>query len=240
MFYDLEDPVEFCKQIKKCLDVDGIWHLEQSYLPSMLRTNSYDTVCHEHLEYYSLHSLEYILNKAQLKVINIRVNAVNGGSFSLDVTHQDTNKYFPDNVTLNWIRKQEVQLNLDSPKVYRDFEDRVFSHRQNLRDLLTDLRASGKTILGYGASTKGNVTLQFCGITDDIVSAIIEVNPAKFGCYTPGTNIPIISESEAVSFNPDYYLLLPWHFKDGILNREKEFRSKGGKFIIPMPEIEIV
>jgi hypothetical protein len=136
--------------------------------------------------------------------------------------------------------KEEVDMGLDTPKPYRDFEERVFRHRKNLTELIEALVADGKKIIGYGASTKGNVLLQFCGLTTKHIPYIAEVNKEKFGCYTPGTNIPIISEQEARAMKPDYFFVLPWHFKSSILDREKEFSAQGGKFIFPLPEIEIV
>jgi hypothetical protein len=131
-------------------------------------------------------------------------------------------------------------MGLSTPRPYRDFEERVFRHRDDLLRLVRALNADGKKILGYGASTKGNVLLQFCGFTSRDISAIAEVNADKYGCFTPGTNIPIISEAEARAMKPDYFLVLPWHFKDGIVRREKEYLERGGKMIFPFPEIEII
>ena len=131
-------------------------------------------------------------------------------------------------------------MGLDTPYPYREFEKRVFRHRDDLTRLIRALNTDGKKILGYGASTKGNVVLQFCDLTSSDIPAIAEVNPDKFGSFTPGSNIPIISEQEARAMKPDYYLVLPWHFKEGILRREKEYLAAGGKMIFPFPEIEIV
>jgi hypothetical protein len=131
-------------------------------------------------------------------------------------------------------------MGLDTPKPYRDFEERVFTHRKHLTELIEALTTDGKKIIGYGASTKGNVLLQFCGITTKYISCIADVNKDKHGSFTPGSNIPIISEEEARAMKPDYFLALPWHFKNGILEREKKFLEQGGKFIFPLPEIEIV
>ena len=125
-------------------------------------------------------------------------------------------------------------------KPYKEFSERAFLHRKNLTDLINALVADGKKIFGYGASTKGNVLLQFCGLTEKEIPFIAEVNEEKFGCYTPGSNIPIISEKEAKAMNPDYFLVLPWHFKDNILAREEEYIMNGGKFIFPLPEIIII
>lgn len=239
MFYDLEDPVQFAREIAQVLAPDGIWHFEQSYMPSMLRTISYDTVCHEHVEYYSLQVVSYILAAADMKVIDVQMNGVNGGSFAVTAAHKASSRK-PNSAVVEWLLAQEERMGLGTPRPYREFEDRVFRHREDLRRLLIGLRDAGKKVIGYGASTKGNVTLQFCGIGPDLVTAIAEVNPDKFGHFTPGSHIPIISETEARAMKPDYFIVLPWHFKDGIIAREAEYLASGGKMIFPFPEIEIV
>lgn len=239
MFYDLEDPISFVKDIEECLADDGIWHFEQSYMPSMLRTTSYDTICHEHLEFYSFNVVLNMLEKCGLKIVDVVTNAINGGSFAITACKQNA-KYKQNKPIIDWMLKQEHDLNLNNPKPYRDFEEKVFKHRENLKNLIQNLVKDGKKIIGYGASTKGNVLLQFCNLTKDDIPYIAEVNPDKFGSYTPGTNIPIISEQEAKAMKPDYFLVLPWHFKNNILEREKEYIEQGGKFIFPLPEIEIV
>jgi hypothetical protein len=240
MFYDLEDPIKFARDIESILDDNGVWHFEQSYLPSMLRMNSYDTICHEHLEYYSLGVVKSILDSANLKIIDVVMNGVNGGSFAVTAGKKSCNLIKQNSPIIDWLLEQEQRMGLNTPKPYRDFEERVFSHREDLVRLVRAINADGKTVLGYGASTKGNVVLQFCGFTSKDIPAIAEVNTEKFGRVTPGSHIPIISEEEARAMNPDYFLVLPWHFKEGILRREKVFLSKGGRFIFPFPEIEIV
>ena len=239
MFYDLENPMAFVRDIETVLADDGVWHFEQSYMPSMLRTNSYDTVCHEHLEFYSFKVVKNMLESCGLRVIDVQMNAINGGSFAVTACKKNA-PYKSNNPIINWMLKQEDDMGLDTPKPYRDFEERVFRHRKNLKELIEALVADGKKIIGYGASTKGNVLLQFCGLTTKHIPCIAEVNEDKYGSFTPGTNIPIISEKEARAMRPDYFLVLPWHFKTGILEREKEFMAQGGKFIFPLPEIEIV
>ena len=240
MFYDLEDPVLFARQIETILDDNGIWHFEQSYMPSMLRLNSYDTICHEHLEYYSLGVVKKILDAANLKIVDVIMNNINGGSFAVTATKSSNKTIKVNMAVINWLLEQEERMGLSTPRPYRDFEERVFRHRKDLSRLIKSLVADGKKVLGYGASTKGNVILQFCGLTSEDIPAIAEVNEEKFGRVTPGTHIPIISESEAHAAKPDYFLVLPWHFKEGILRREKEYLANGGKFIFPFPEIEIV
>jgi hypothetical protein len=239
MFYDLEDPVAFAREVESVLAEDGLWHFEQSYMPSMLRMTSYDTICHEHLEFYSLSVVRKILDAANMKIVDVQMNAINGGSFAVTAAKKKSAVKTSDAV-VHWLLEQEERMGLHTPRPYREFEDRVYRHREDLRRLLQGLVADGKRVVGYGASTKGNVVLQFCGITEKEVCAIAEVNPDKFGTFTPGTGIPIISESEARAMNPDYFLVLPWHFKEGILKREQAFLDGGGKMIFPFPEIEII
>ena len=240
MFYDLDDPIAFAREVADILADDRIWHLEQSYMPSMLRLNSYDTICHEHIEYYSLGVIATILQAADLKLIDVGMNSINGGSFAVTATHKKNTSLKANMPVINWLLEQEDRMGLSTPRPYRDFEERVFRHRQDLSRLIRTLAADGKTILCYGASTKGNVVLQFCNFSDKEIVAIAEVNEDKFGRVTPGTHIPIISEEEARKMKPDYFLVLPWHFRDGILRREQSLRADGGKFIFPFPEIEII
>ena len=239
MFYDLESPIDFARDLVSCLADDGIWHFEQSYMPSMLRTNAYDTVCHEHLEFYSFKVVKNLLESCGMRVVDVQMNAINGGSFAVTAC-KDNATYISNTSIINWMLKQEEDMGLDTPKPYRDFEERVFKHRKNFTELIQALVVDGKKIVGYGASTKGNVLLQFCQITNSQITCIAEVNEEKFGSFTPGTHIPIVSEKEAKEMKPDYFLVLPWHFKHGILEREKDFIANGGKFIFPLPEIEIV
>ncbi len=240
MFHDLEDPIAFACQVAEVLAEDGVWHFEQSYMPSMLRLNSYDTICHEHVEYYSLKVVANILDAADLKLVDVVMNNVNGGSFAVTATHKGNMSLKANRPVINWLLEQEDRMGLGTPRPYRDFEERVFRHREDLSRLIRTLVADGKKVLGYGASTKGNVILQFCNLSTVEIPAIAEVNEEKFGRLTPGTHIPIISEKEARAMKPDYFLVMPWHFKDGILRREREYLADGGRFIFPFPEIEII
>ena len=239
MFYDLEQPLRFVRDIESVLADDGVWPFEQSYMPSMLRTHSYDTICHEHLEFYSFKVVKNMLEQCGMRVVDVQMNAVNGGSFAVTACKKCA-PYRTNLPIIQWLLMQEEDMGLDTPRPYREFEERVFKHRRNLVRLIDSIIGDGKTIFGYGASTKGNVLLQFCGLTAKHLPCIADVNEQKFGCFTPGTHIPIVSEKEAHAMKPDYFLVLPWHFKHTILEREKEFLSLGGKFIFPLPEIEIV
>lgn len=239
MFYDLEDPTTFVRDVSKILAPDGIWHFEQSYMPAMLQATAYDTVCHEHLEFYSFRVIKELLERCGMHIIDVDLNRINGGSIAITAANRHS-PYIANGRMIDWLLTAERELKLDTPKPYMDFEERVYRHRDDLLFTINTLLAQGKTIFGYGASTKGNVMLQFCGLTSKQIPFIADVNPDKFGCFTPGTHIPIISEKHAKAMNPDYFLVFPWHFKDNILERENEWRNNGGKFIFPLPKIEIV
>jgi hypothetical protein len=239
MFYDLEDPNGFVSEIAEILSDDGIWHFEQSYLPSMLESNAYDTVCHEHLEYYTLGVVINLLNSCGMRILDVEINTINGGSFAVTATKHGNN-YKANDAQVQKILKAENELKLNTLEPFHRFRERVFGLRDELVELIRKLNREGKMVLGYGASTKGNVLLQFCGFTDKDIRSIVEVNPDKFGCFTPGSGIPIISEAEGRALKPDYYLVLPWHFKSAILNRERAFINDGGKMIFPLPTLEVV
>jgi len=242
MFYDIEDPVGFSEQIKACLAPDGIWVFEMSYMPAMLHMNSYDTICHEHLEYYSLAVIENIMKRAGLKVFNVEENSINGGSLRCYATHGDNFAYRSDafNANLAQMRQAEFDLELDTDKPYKNFQDHINVHREELVRVLKSLKKDGKSIHVYGASTKGNTILQWCGIDNRIIDVAAERNPDKYGAMTLGTDIPIVSEADSRAMKPDYYLVLPWHFKEEILKREAATMSAGTKFIFPLPAVEII
>ena len=242
MFYDLEDPVGFARSVKQYLAWDGIWIFEMSYMPKMLEMNSYDTICHEHLEYYSLAVLEYIMKQAGLKIVKISFNDINGGSIRCIATHIENDLYDrPEYQSLiHETRQKEFDLELDTDKPYTRFQERINLHKEKLYNLLKRLKEEGKRIHIYGASTKGNTILQWCNIDHRIIDYAAERNPDKYGAKTLGTDIPIISEEESRAMNPDYYLVLPWHFKEEFLAREKEMVEKGTGFIFPLPEVYVV
>ena len=239
MFYDLESPKDFAKQVASILDDEGIWVFEQSYLPSMINTLAYDTVCHEHLEYYCLFQIQNILKDAGLRILDVEFNTANGGSFSVTAVHMKS-PLKSDETKIASILKNEEQGGYLKMDLYRTFEKNVKIHGKSLKEKLIEIRNEGGRIHGYGASTKGNVILQFCGIGKNDLEVIAEVNEEKYGRVTPGTNIPITSEEESRAKNPTHYLVLPWHFRAGIIKREAGFLETGGKLLFPLPRIEIV
>ncbi len=242
MFYDLEDPVGFSKNVKSILSNEGLWIFEMSYMPSMLQMNSYDTICHEHLEYYSLAVVENILARAGMKVVKANLNSINGGSLRCYATHADNFKFKNEEWSkeIKRLRQEEFDMELDSDKPYKHFQDRINVHGETLLNLLKALKKDGKRIHIYGASTKGNTILQWCGIDNRIIDFASERNPDKYGARTLGTDIPIISEKESRAMNPDYYLVLPWHFAEEFLDREKELLQKGVGMVFPLPDVRVV
>lgn len=237
MFYDLDRPMDFVEDIRDCLHKEGIWVLEQSYLPQMLKMNSFDTVCHEHLEYYSLSQIVWMLDKYNLRAIDVEFNDINGGSFRIYVAHSGSG-YVPEREKIDRILEEEGILKTAGP--FLDFNRRITENGIKLKQFLESETEKGKSIYIYGASTKGNTLLQYYGIGNDLITAAAEKNEDKWGRRTPGTNIPIISEKEARDQNPDYFLVLPWHFKEEFIKRESQFLEEGGHFIFPLPELEIV
>ena len=236
MFYDLEDPISFAREIEASLCDDGIWILEQSYLPEMLRTNSFDTICHEHLEFYTLKQIDWIADNAGLKVLNVEFSKVNGGSFSISVAKAGS-RHQPNFDQLNAIRDDEAALCLDTTKAFDNFKTNVEEARASLMTFLKEVKLKGKRVCGLGASTKGNVLLQFFGIDDQLLPVIGEVNNDKFGSFTPGTMIPLVPEEQVLSSNPDYLLILPWHFREFF---ESLPSMKGRTLVFPLPRFEIV
>jgi NDP-4-keto-2,6-dideoxyhexose 3-C-methyltransferase len=239
MFYDLEDPMQFMREVRDSLDDRGVWVLEQSYMPTMLAMNAYDTVCHEHLEYYALGPIRWMMERVGLAILEVTFNAVNGGSFSITAAKAGSTQA-ADTAAVDAILRKEAALGLDTPSPYAAFRERVARHRDELRAFLGEHRRAGRRIAGYGASTKGNVLLQFCGVTREEMGCIAEVNSDKFGRFTPGTLIPIVSEEEARRSKPEMFLVLPWHFRENIVERERPWLEGGGRLVFPLPRLDVV
>ena len=237
MFYDLENPIEFAKEVATILDCnDGIWVFEQSYMPLMLDKVSYDNVCHEHLEYYGLAQIIWILKKSGLKIIDVETNDINGGSFSVIAANLTSSLKVNEKVIADMLAN-EFSANLDKLEPYLDFSEKAKANRTSVINFLQDAAKNGKRVCGLGASTKGNVLLQYCGVTKSYVESIGEVNPDKFGAVTPGTGIPILAEATILDSNPDYLLVLPWHFRSFFIKNEL---YKGRTLVFPLPKLEVV
>ncbi len=239
MFYDLESPTDFMRDIHRVLDDEGIWVFEQSYLKTMLERLAYDTVCHEHLLYYGLKQIKWMADEVGFKIIDVDLNDTNGGSFRITVAKSDS-QLEGNPALVEKLLAEEEEYGLGGLEVYESFSREVDKHREELIAFIKQAQAEGKTVYGYGASTKGNVVLQYCGLTSDDIPAIAEVNEEKFGAFTPRTLIPIAAESDVRAKKPDYMLVLPWHFRDTIIEREREYLQSGGKLLFPLPRIDVV
>jgi len=248
MFYDLEDPRSFVQDVYDVLDDNGLWVIQMSYLPLMLQQLAFDNICHEHLEYYSLSSLKYLLDTHGLEIVDCQINAANGGSFRIYIRKRgakpSTFAFAPYRdvaaFRVGSILSYEKTLRLNSPKTYKDFYRRARDLRDQTLKFMRAEKKKGKTIWAYGASTKGNTLLQWWGIDNSLVDGIAERSEPKFGLKTVGTNIPITSEAEMRKAKPDYLLVLPWHFIDSFVRREQAFLKGGGAFIVPCPRFEII
>ena len=234
MFYDLEDPCQFAKEVNNILNSEvGIWVLEQSYMPEMLKVNSFDTVCHEHLSYYGMRQLKYIMDQSGLKVIDFEFNDVNGGSISLVVANK--NSVYEECVDkLNCLLQEEIDLGLNTVEPWREFEERINNCKIKFLEIIDNLKSQGLKIAALGASTKGNVTLQTWDLT--CIESIGDVNPDKHGAYAPGTWIPIKDEDSVLN-EYDIFVILPWHFRNFFVNNKK---FKGKKLLFPLPNPELV
>ncbi len=248
MFYDLDEPLSFLKDVSKVMEDDGLFVIQMSYTPLMIKQLAFDNICHEHVYYWGLASIEKLLKKAGLKIVDCQLNDVNGGSFRIyikkkksDVTTFATAPYRDVcNVRVESLIKWEKGLKLDKEKIWLDFFNRIKELKKQTVDFIKTEKAKGKVICGYGASTKGNTLLQYFGLDNTLIDAIAEKSHYKFGLKTIGTNIPILSEEDVRAMNPDYMLVLPWHFISEFIKREDEFLSKGGKFIVPCPNFQII
>lgn len=237
MFYDLEDPNSFVADIAKCLGPQGIWVVQQNYLATMLEHNGFDNIGHEHLEYYSLGSLRKLVEGHGLEVFDVLTSDVNGGSFRTYICHKG--KYrIRDSV--GELEKYESKLALDGAAAYRKFAENIEAIRSELRRFVTEQVRSRKTVYVYGASTRGNTILQYCGLDHRLIKKAADANPEKWGRKTVGTLIPIVSKEEARKDRPDYFLILPVHFLGEIIRDEKAYLEAGGKFIVPLPNFRVI
>ena len=248
MFYDLEDPNAFVRDIVKTLDDEGLWVIQMSYLPLMLKQLAFDNICHEHLEYYSLESLKYLLDRHNLNIVDVEMNDINGGSFRIYIRK---NKARPElfatapyrdvaRMRVAQMLAYEEALDLKNPATYRKFFRQVEELKRKTVAFIKREKKRGKKIWGYGASTKGNTLLQWFGLDHSLIDAIAERSEIKYNHRTVGTHIPIVSEEEARKAHPDYLLVLPWHFIHEFTAREKKYLQKGGKFIVPCPNFEVI
>jgi NDP-4-keto-2,6-dideoxyhexose 3-C-methyltransferase len=248
MFYDLEDPQKFVADIRRIMHPEGVWIVQMSYLPLMLTQNDFGNICHEHLEYYSLQSLEYLLHLQGFSIVDAQLNDVNGGSIRVFIRNRaaDLNAFGDEAYRkqaaerVASLRENEAKLGLDEPTPYLEFAERVQGIKRQVCDFIKDQVGRKKKVFVYGASTKGNTMLQYFGLDHSVIDAAAERNPDKWGMVTVGTRIPIISEADARAAKPDYFLVLPWHFIEEFKARERDYLSSTGKFIVPLPKFVLI
>lgn len=241
MFYDLEDPIAFTQDVHDILDDNGVWILQMADLPNMLKNNMFDNICHEHVTYYHLSPIEFLLKRCGLKLVDVEMNFVNGSSYRFYIRKAVGSEPTADAVKrITKARFEEFNMALDTDVPYKKFKENIERNKNDLLFFINQERTKGKKVFVYGASTKGNVLLQYCGLCEDVIPYAAERNPRKWGTKTLGSNIPIISEEDARAMKPDYFLVLPYHFLDEMLAREKEFTDRGGKFIVPVPTVKLV
>ena len=239
MFYDLKDPNSFIKDVKKILHNDGIFILEHADLLSILKYSLFDTICHEHLEYYSSKIIIELMKKNKLRVFDIKNSKINGGSTRYFITH-DNSKYNTNIKKISKILKEEKKFQLEKKETFLRFFKKINLIKKKIMNLLNTIVKNKKTVHGYGASTKGNELLQYFGIDSKHLNYIAERNPLKYNKFTPGTYIKIISEKKSRHLKPNYYFVLPWHFKNEIVKRETKMRNSGTKLIFPLPKLKII
>ncbi|MDA2936265.1 class I SAM-dependent methyltransferase [Patescibacteria group bacterium AH-259-L05] len=233
MFYDLDDPHTFVAEVKSMLAPKGIWCIQLSYLALMLKNMNFYDICHEHLEYYSLATLNYLMQRHNLTIFDAATNAVNGGSLRVFITHSENKKIQTSNIKK--LLKEETKMKLFDAQTYKSFHNKIIDLADCVKEYILNEIKKGGLVIGLGASTKGNVLLQFFGINNKILPYISDINPEKISLRTLGTDIKIISDEQASKLSPMCKLVLPWYFKDEIVKREKEYISQGGKLLFPMP-----
>ena len=245
MFYDLDDPNSFVSDVEKCLEDDGLFIIQMMYLPSFLKRNAFDGICHEHLEYYSLFSLSNLLDRHNLEVCDIELKEhINEGSVCFYIKKKNSKSgikiLLGAKERVSSMISDEKNQDLNNLQTYKEFEKRVIREKDKTLDFLKQEISKGKKIHGYAASTKGNTTLQFYEIDTQLIKAIADRNPDKHGKFTMGSEIPVISEEESRGMKPDYYFVLAWHFLPEFIKRESEFLRHGGKFVVSMPVFKVV
>jgi hypothetical protein len=248
VFYDLEDPDSFIKDVDAVMDNDGLWVMQLSYTPLMIKQMAFDNICHEHIFYYSLFNLKSLLAKHGFDIVDCQLNDINGGSFRVYIMKSSSNKSVfssqphrdVSNFRINSLLEYERTLKMDSEETWKQFFLDIEALKEKTVNFIKAEKAKGKTIWGYGASTKGNTLLQYFKLDHTLIDGIAERSTYKWGLRTVGTDIPIFSEDEMRKAKPDYLLVLPWHFINEFCERESDFLKGGGKFIVPCPNFEII
>jgi len=249
MFYDLNDPRPFICDAHKILADDGVFVLQMSYTPLMLKQLAFDNICHEHVYYYDLNSIKKLFEQEGFVLRDCSLNDTNGGSFRVyfQKAASDEKTFGTQQIRdvssfriASTLEYEKTSWDITNPELWAAFGANINELKNQVMDFLHQAKLEGKKVYGYGASTKGNTLLQLFGVTPDLLTAIAERSPYKFGLQTVGTQIPIVSEEEMRAANPDYLLVLPWHFIDEFVKREQDFIASGGKLVVPCPKFQII
>ena len=234
----VDDTQGFLRGCKEVIDRDGLVIIEMPYLGDLLKRTEYDTIYHEHLCYFSVNSLMRLCESAGLRIVRIDHVPIHGGSLRMHAGHEEVRPNHSEQV-LAWA-EEEKSKGFTSFDRYEQLARSVERSRETLMELLTRLKAEGKTVAGYGAAAKGNTLLNYCQITTDLLPYVVDKNPLKLGMFTPGRHIPVLPVSTLLEQQPDYLLILAWNFAEEIMRQQSEYKARGGKFIIPIPEATVV
>ena len=243
MFYDVDDPNKFLQDIVSILDENGILVIQQNYLMSMLEQNAFDNICHEHRNYYSLTSMNMLLERNGLEIFDVKLVDINGGSIRTYIRKKGDISITPfkgAEKRIKGLEEKEKQIGLDTPRPYNEFAQRIDGIKKHLLRFIESEKSKGKIFGICGASTRGNTTLQYFGLNSTHIIAAAEANPDKWGKKTVGSLIPIVSVDELKKINPDYQIVLIWHLFDGLMEKEKDYLKNGGVFILPLPQLRII
>ena len=235
MFYDLDRPALFAQDVKRLLRDDGIWIVEMNYTGDMIDNLGYDMISHEHVAYYTFLTFEKLIRDNEMFIKDVSSNSINGGSLRFVI-----GKTSGESDEVKRVRDAEVARGYDTLEHYRDFAQRIADFKSSLIDLVSDLKSDGKTVMAYGASTRGNTVMQHCKFTREDIPYALDRNPLKYGMEMSGSRIPIISEKDGRALAPDYLMVLPYYFLEEFLDRESDYLSSGGKFIVYLPELRII
>ncbi|MBI2426860.1 MAG: methyltransferase domain-containing protein [Candidatus Kerfeldbacteria bacterium] len=237
VFAHVNNIADFTDAGRELLADDGVWAIESPHILTMLKNNEFDTVYHEHISYLSLYALTPFFKRHGLNMFDVKPTAVHGGSNRMYLC-KDLNK--PMSEGLHKLLQEEIDYGINKPETYTVFHQRVEKVKESLMKLLRDLKAQGKTICGYGASAKGQTLVQYFGIGTDILEYIADKSPLKQDRLSPGMHIPVVSPDKIKRSPTDYMLLLAWNFGDEIMRQQEEYKNRGGKFILPIPNPRII
>ncbi len=238
VFAHVDQTRDFLQGGKYLLKSNGLVIIEIPYLGEFMKRLEYDTVYHEHLCYFSITALIRLCDEVGMSIVRVDHVPVHGGSIRM---YAGSEEHYPEHSreVLN-SAGNEVKDGLTSLATYMKFAEDVEHQRKAIYELLSGLKEQGKTVAGYGAPAKGNTQLNFCDIDTKLLPYTVDKSPLKIGLFTPGMHIPVKPVSTLLEDQPDYVLILAWNFADEIMGQQQEYRRRGGKFIIPLPEPKIV